>query len=193
MLVGMPFLRVFDRMGYGGLVLSTSGHVLAMNDSARRIFQTMFCLSRSEVEVDVLNGLGRGIVKRLLGQGQARFQLDSEHWILVERTEQRPLIMNSVPFPGDGEDGPHSVLLLIDLDATPALNCGALEQVFGLTPTEAKLATLMAKGATLMEAAALQGVRVATVRAQLRAIFTKTHTHRQAELVMLVSRLSTLS
>ena len=111
----------------------------------------------------------------------------------VERTEQRPLIMNAVPFPGDGEDGPHSVLLLIDLDATPALNCGALKQVFGLTPTEAKLATLMAKGATLTEAAALQGVRVATVRAQLRAIFTKTHTHRQAELVMLVSRLSTLS
>lgn len=192
MLVGMPFLRVFDRMGYGGLVLSTSGQVLALNDSARRIFQTMFRLERSEVEVDVLNGLGRGIVKRLLGQGRARFQLDSENWILVERPEQRPLIMNAVPLPVDGVDGPHSVLLLIDLDATPILNRGALEQVFGLTPTEAKLATLMAQGATLAEAAAHQGVRVATVRAQLRAIFTKTHTHRQAELVMLVSRLSSL-
>jgi DNA-binding CsgD family transcriptional regulator len=188
----MPFLRVFDRMGYGGLVLSTNGQVLALNDSARRIFQTMFRLSRSEVEVDVLNGLGRGIVKRLLGQGRARFQLDSENWILVERPEQRPLIMNAVPLPVDGVDGPHSVLLLIDLDATPILNRGALEQVFGLTPTEAKLATLMAQGATLAEAAAHQGVRVATVRAQLRAIFTKTHTHRQAELVMLVSRLSSL-
>ncbi|POR43636.1 MAG: helix-turn-helix transcriptional regulator [Alphaproteobacteria bacterium] len=192
MLVGMPFLRVFDRMGYGGLVLSTHGHVLALNDSARRIFQAMFCLSRSEVEVDVLDGLGRGIVKRLLNQGRARFQLDSENWILVERPDQRPLIMNAVPLPIDEVDGSHSVLLLIDLDATPILNHGALEQVFGLTRTEAKLATLMAQGATLAEAAALQGVRVATVRAQLRAIFAKTHTHRQAELVMLVSRLSSL-
>ncbi|KQQ41209.1 hypothetical protein ASF58_07455 [Methylobacterium sp. Leaf125] len=152
----------------------------------------MFCLSRSEVEVDVLDGLGRGIVKRLLNQGRARFQLDSENWILVERPDQRPLIMNAVPLPIDEVDGSHSVLLLIDLDATPILNHGALEQVFGLTRTEAKLATLMAQGATLAEAAALQGVRVATVRAQLRAIFAKTHTHRQAELVMLVSRLSSL-
>ncbi|KQO71507.1 MULTISPECIES: helix-turn-helix transcriptional regulator [unclassified Methylobacterium] len=192
MLVGMPFLRVFDRMGYGGLVLSTNGHVLAINDSARHIFQSLFCLSRSEVEVEVLNGLGRGIVKRLLGQGRARFQLDSENWILVERPDQRPLIMSSVPLPVDGADGPHSVLLLIDLDATPLLNRAALEQVFGLTRTEAKLATLMAQGATLAEAAGLQGVRVATVRTQLRSIFTKTHTHRQAELVMLVSRLSSL-
>ncbi|MGU3359535.1 helix-turn-helix transcriptional regulator [Methylobacterium sp. M6A4_1b] len=192
MLVGIPFLQVFDRMGYGGLVISTSGDVLAMNDHARRIFQNLFCLSRSEVEVDVLNGLGRGIVKRLLGQGQPRVQLDNESWILVERADQRPLIMNAVPVPLTGDGGPRSVLLLIDLDATPALNCGALKQIFGLTPSEAKLATLMAKGASLAEAATLQGVRVATVRAQLRSIFTKTHTHRQAELVMLVSRLSSL-
>ncbi|WP_243214446.1 MULTISPECIES: helix-turn-helix transcriptional regulator [Methylobacterium] len=185
-------MQVFDRMGYGGLVISTGGDVLAMNDHARRIFQNLFCLSRSEVEVDVLNGLGRGIVKRLLGQGQPRVQLDGESWILVERADQRPLIMNAVPVPPTGDDGPRSILLLIDLDATPALNCGALKQIFGLTPSEAKLAILMAQGATLAEAAALQGLRVATVRAQLRSIFTKTQTHRQAELVMLVSRLSSL-
>ena len=30
MLVGMPLLRVFDRMGCGGIILSTTGHVLAI-------------------------------------------------------------------------------------------------------------------------------------------------------------------
>jgi DNA-binding CsgD family transcriptional regulator len=47
-------------------------------------------------------------------------------------------------------------------------------------------------GAALAEAAEKLGVSVATVRTQLRSIFDKTHTHRQAELVILIARLSAL-
>lgn len=58
--------------------------------------------------------------------------------------------------------------------------------------SRARLAVVLARGATVTEAAAAHKVSVATVRTQLAAIFSKTQTSRQAELVMLVLRLSAL-
>lgn len=190
MLVGLPLLRVLDRMGCGGLVLATDGQVLAINDGARRILQETFSLN--DRDLDELHGSGREYVKRLLSCGQARIQLDSENWILIEREDEAPLIMNAVPVPVLTEGGPHTVLILIDLATQPQPNRAALERIYRLTPAEAKLAVLLGGGAALAEAAEKLGVSVATVRAQLRSIFEKTHTHRQAELVILIARLSAL-
>ncbi|GJE48695.1 hypothetical protein GOFOIKOB_1727 [Methylobacterium tardum] len=190
MLVGMPLLRVFDRMGCGGIILSTCGQVLATNTGARRILQQLFHLD--EAAVSALNGSGREVVKQLLGRGRTRVHFESENWILIERAGQRPLIMNFVPVPVLSEDGPHSVLLLIDLDATPLPSTGCLEQIFGLTPAEARLTLLLVGGKTLDEIAQKLHLSVATVRTQLKAVFEKTHTHRQAELLVLVSRLAAL-
>ncbi|MGH1592353.1 helix-turn-helix transcriptional regulator (plasmid) [Methylobacterium phyllosphaerae] len=190
MLVGMPLLRVFDRMGCGGIILSTTGHVLATNTSARLILQQMFELD--DAAIAALNGSGREIVKQLLHQGRTRIHFDSENWILIERSDRRPLIMNCVPVPVTDEGGPHSVLLLIDLDATPLPSTSCLEQIFGLTPAEARVTLLLVGGKTLAEVAEMLRLSIATVRTQLKAVFEKTRTHRQAELVVLVSRLAAL-
>jgi DNA-binding CsgD family transcriptional regulator len=64
--------------------------------------------------------------------------------------------------------------------------------VFHLTPAEAKLAIAISRGKTLDEVAQDGGTSVATVRKQLGTVFAKTNTHRQAELVTLVARLSIL-
>ena len=190
MLVGMPLLRVFDRMGCGGIILSTAGHVLAINTSARLILQDLFDLN--EAAVAALNGSGRDIIKQLLSRGRTRAHFDSENWILIERSDQRPLIMNFVPVPVLSDDGPHSVLLLIDLNATPLPSTSCLEQIFRLTKAEARLTLLLVAGKTLDEIAQKLHVSVATVRTQLKAVFDKTQTHRQPELVVLVSRLAAL-
>jgi DNA-binding CsgD family transcriptional regulator len=190
MLVGMPLLRVFDRMGCGGIILSTCGQVLATNAGARLILKQMFKLD--DAAIAALNGSGQEIIKQLLSRGCTRIHLDSENWILIERAGQRPLIMNFVPVPVLSEDGPHSVLLLIDLDATPLPSTGCLAQIFDLTPAEARLTLLLVEGKTLDEIAQKLHLRIATVRSQLKAVFEKTRTHRQAELVVLVSRLAAL-
>lgn len=190
MLVGVPLLRVLDRMGCGGLVLATDGQVLAINAGARRILQETFSLE--DTDVDELHGSGREYVKQLLNRGRTRIQLDSENWILIERDYEPPLIMNAVPVPVLSEGGPHTVLILIDLASHPKPNRAALEQIYRLTPAEARLAVHLGSGAALPEAAKALGITVATVRTQLRSIFDKTHTHRQAELVILIARLSAL-
>jgi DNA-binding CsgD family transcriptional regulator len=58
--------------------------------------------------------------------------------------------------------------------------------LFELTPAEAKLAMLLARGLSLAEVAAAQTISPHTARAQLKSIFAKTRVSRQAELVRLI-------
>jgi len=68
-----------------------------------------------------------------------------------------------------------------------------LEEYFKLTPAEARLAQLMARAASVEDASRRLGVKLCTARSQLAAIFEKTATARQAELVVLLSRMAHLS
>ena len=65
-----------------------------------------------------------------------------------------------------------------------------LSIVFDLTASEANLAAALANGHSLSDYARNARIQVDTARSQLKAIFSKTHTHRQAELVALVFRMS---
>ena len=65
-----------------------------------------------------------------------------------------------------------------------------LHERFGLTAAEAGLAAEIAKGDGRDAAARRRGISVTTARAQLSSIFEKTGTHRQAELVHLLLKLS---
>jgi DNA-binding CsgD family transcriptional regulator len=64
-----------------------------------------------------------------------------------------------------------------------------LQQVFNLTPAEARLASGLGKGLDLQEISDLHGVSVGTLRVQLKSVFSKTQTKRQAQLVVLLARL----
>ena len=75
-------------------------------------------------------------------------------------------------------DGPNQ-------DAVPA-QADLFSRAFQLTPAEARLAVHLASGSSLSDAADVLGVTYSTVRAQLRAIFDKTATHRQTELLRLL-------
>lgn len=65
--------------------------------------------------------------------------------------------------------------------------------VFGLTPAEARVAVAIAGGRTVEAIAVEHAVSVSTVRSQLRGVFEKTGTTRQAELVSLLANLSSVS
>jgi len=58
-----------------------------------------------------------------------------------------------------------------------------LQSLFGLTSAEAVLASAVASGRSLDDHARERGIAISTVRTQLRALFAKTETHRQGELV----------
>lgn len=79
-----------------------------------------------------------------------------------------------------------AVVFLVDPDRRLELPHEALRQLYGLTPSEARLATALAEGIGLPEAAEQLGITHETAKSTLRVVFAKTGTRRQAELVRLL-------
>lgn len=65
-------------------------------------------------------------------------------------------------------------------------NEGRLRRLYGLTPSEGRLAELLATGYGLPRVCRQLGVGLNTVRTHLQRIFSKTETHHQSELVALL-------
>lgn len=84
--------------------------------------------------------------------------------------------------------GDPAVLVLIPQAApSPQEAVALLRTLYALSRREADLATEVANGATPQEYARKAGLEISTVRSQLKSVFLKTGTHRQAELVRLLS------
>ena len=83
-------------------------------------------------------------------------------------------------------------LLIITDPALEQKNLRPLLSItYGLTATEIQLATALANGDSLSSYAQSAGIKVNTARSLLKIIFSKTDTHRQAELVALMARITT--
>ena len=81
------------------------------------------------------------------------------------------------------------VITLIDPDDCLELPQDLLQAAYGLTPAEARVAQRVACGENPEEIADRHQVSPGTVRMQLKSIFQKTNTKRQAQLVSLLARL----
>jgi len=112
--------------------------------------------------------------------------------IVVHRAAKRPLVIRIMPVAGPARTpflGARALLVISDLHNRPQPQPSVLAKTFGLTPAETRVASIMADGISIERAADRLGLSRATVRNELKAIFAKTATHRQGELVALLSRL----
>jgi DNA-binding CsgD family transcriptional regulator len=112
---------------------------------------------------------------------------------LSRRPPRLPLVVRVFPIsPSDTMEGISSgtraALFVIELDKPAAIDPIGLAATFHLTHREATLATLLAQGLDLAEAASQSGIGIGTARGYLKHILAKTDTHRQAELVSLLLR-----
>ncbi len=73
-----------------------------------------------------------------------------------------------------------------DPDRRPAATEEALQQLYGLTRAESRLASLLVSGLSLEAAAKRLGVTTNTARTHLKRVFAKTQTSRQGDLVSLL-------
>ncbi|HEY8605651.1 MAG TPA: helix-turn-helix transcriptional regulator [Noviherbaspirillum sp.] len=84
---------------------------------------------------------------------------------------------------------PIVMLFFYHPESAPAIDASLLYAAFGLTPAECRVATLLAEGLSLKQIADALGTRHDTVRKQLRAVYQKTATNRQPELIRLLLHL----
>jgi DNA-binding CsgD family transcriptional regulator/PAS domain-containing protein len=112
--------------------------------------------------------------------------------IVIPRRDKSPVVLRVLPVHGAARTpflGARALLTLTTVEPRPGPNATLLTRAFGLTPAEARLASIIAEGLNPERAAEELRISKATARNQLKAIFAKTGTHRQGELVALLSRL----
>lgn len=84
--------------------------------------------------------------------------------------------------------GDPAVLVLVPrASPNPPEAVALLRTLYALSRREADLAIAIANGATPQDYARAAGLEISTVRSQLKSVFIKTGTHRQTELVRLLS------
>lgn len=111
--------------------------------------------------------------------------------IVMRRIDKRPIVIQMQPVPPAARSpflGARAILLIRDLEGNATFDQNILVTTFELTPAQARLAAILARGDSVEEAAQATGISIATARNHLKAIFQKTGTHRQAELVALLHK-----
>lgn len=112
--------------------------------------------------------------------------------VAIPRIGHRPLLADVAPLAGASDDlfrFAKVIVLVKDPDHVAVPDEVAIRLLFGLTQTEATIAVRIAAGLTIDRIAEDLGIGVGTVRIHLKAIFLKTHTHRQAELTSVLLQL----
>ena len=109
----------------------------------------------------------------------------------------RRLVVTVLPMPmplsyawASGLQQPAALIVVTSRGADPSLSPRLAGDILGLSPTETRLALLLADGKTIKEFAAAEGISWHTARTHLKNVMRKTGCHRQLELVALLQSLS---
>jgi DNA-binding CsgD family transcriptional regulator len=182
-----------DLIEQPALVLGRGGVVLSHNSAADALFDEGIRISNRKLVVfDDADRALRDAADRI-GAAHGPGQAAVDPIIIRRRWPKRPVIARllAIPMSARGPFLGGSVLVLLsDPDkATRLVPAAVLAQAFGLTPAEGRLAQLLGHGVPVHEAANTLNIAYETARNQLKAIYAKTETHRQSELVALLARL----
>jgi DNA-binding CsgD family transcriptional regulator len=112
---------------------------------------------------------------------------------LPRRLPRGPLVAYALPILGSAQDvlqQAAAILIIVDPHEHREPADVALQQVFGLTKAEIRIARGLARGEDLKDIADKLGISIATARVQLKSVMAKSDTHRQSELVAVLARLA---
>lgn len=112
--------------------------------------------------------------------------------VALRRDSGLPIVARVVPLVGTPRLSfsiAAALVVAVDMARPQRVDAVDLRAIFPLTAKEAELASRLATGEKLEQAAAALSISPGHARQRLKAIFQKTDTHRQSELVALLSRL----
>lgn len=173
---------ILEAIGTAALLLDAGRRVVTSNELGARLLQDAKLLT---VDRSGRLKLTRAADEEALEKGFARV------------SEGRPAMLLRLGAPGAAsaqlarllllrESKPSVLLVLHQLAAAASIAPPAIQVAFALSAAEARLAGALVAGGTLAKYAAEHGLSRNTARNQLAAIFVKTGTRRQTELVATV-------
>ncbi len=185
-------LESFGRAGFGAMALDWRGRVLGINQRVT-LGDGINIVGGEPRTTHPYDQAGLDAAVRLALRARPLTSAPPQQRLLLRRMSGRRGLVADVMPVADTRENPLAraavLILLTDLDLIPAPANQDLRRIFGLTPKEAELAARIATGERLESVAEALSISREHARQRLKIIFEKTATHRQAELVALLSRL----
>ena len=186
------FTRVpaLDDWRQPAMLVALNGTVLRLNGAATQ----MLGRTRLVQVVDGLLELQGAVQRRILEECLAEADVTPAYRMLrlTEEHHGEPAGQDALYMfyhPVAVSHGHAALLTFYHPDSPPVVDPDLLASAFDLTPAECRVACHIAQGRTTKEIASQIGVQHDTVRKQLQAIYQKTATNRQVDLIRLLLNL----
>jgi DNA-binding CsgD family transcriptional regulator len=185
---------VLQRINVGVVALRKDGKVLFANDAAIRIGATSDGLTLTDNGLRAARTLDDEKLQQLIAKGleaPAGPRTGGQGELISRPSGLKPYAVSVFPW-----DSPETIyfgkyakvlVLIRDSSAIPNHSEAQIAKLIGLTPAEARLARKLLDGETLQTGAKKIGIAANTARTQLRSIFRKTDTRRQADLIRVLT------
>jgi len=181
-----PVLASLDRLGVTAFILDVDGVVHEMNECANKLLS-------SDLSAGIRNTRLRFSEPALNATFQAALRKAAHtpprSSVFPLRSAANDIHEVTVSPLQPANDGSWAGALALVVIARPRPGADhiarRMRRLHGLTHAEARVSAALTLGETVGQIAAAYGVRVSTVRAQIRSIFEKTGVHRQSDLVRL--------
>ena len=188
-------IGTLDRLTIATFILGNDGAILRMNSAARKLLAAGELVVARDNRIALVQRSADAELQEILAAIRNR-PLTRPARAFVEALkvetgsdDHAGLMVRSIehPYPFAGEAVPTTIVYVSTGRAAQPLE-RLVMQLFDLTPSEAHLATLLATGFNLSEAAGKLGLTENTVRTYCKTIMSKVGVSRQADLVALILR-----
>ena len=181
-------LEAYELSGLGVAVVGYSGEVIRLNASAERLLGHGIAVRGKRVVAEspvATKALDRAL--HMLIRADAGIALMAP--VSLPRRGRMPLLAYPVKLSrlaGNLFFNGQVLVVFVDPEAREYPPEATLQTLWGLTPAEAKLAAQLAGGEGIETIADKLRISTETARKQLGAVFAKTGTHRQGELIAML-------
>lgn len=186
----------FDRLSLGVAIVCERGIVKKMNTAATQILQSGSGLRLNAGQIEATDGADNKRLRALInGVTKEKAATDAAledggALLLSQSSVSRSISLFVSPLPSTDAlaepDSRAAAIFISNPDRLTRNDVKSLGNLYGLTPTEARMATHIAAGLSIEMSAEEMGVTRETARTHLKRIFGKTGTNRQGELVALL-------
>jgi DNA-binding NarL/FixJ family response regulator len=181
-------LASLDRLGVTAFIVNASGTVHQQNNSARNLLAGDEAISVANSHLRFSDPALNATLESALRKATQAARRSSLFPVRAGKNEVYEVNVSPLQPAGDNERAPVLPLALVVI-ARPRPDAERIarrvRRLYGLTEAEARVVSALTLGETVEQIAVAHGVRVSTVRAQVRSIFEKTGVHRQTDLVRL--------
>jgi DNA-binding CsgD family transcriptional regulator len=187
-------METLDRLGAGVVLLSADARTLFVNRAAERLLRRRDGLIVDRGSFDAMTAQEREALRFLVRRAARKEAGDALHaggaLSITRPSGRRPyqVLVSPLNRGLGGSPQPAVAVFITDPEDRACGSADVLRRLFQLTDAEARLAAMVGSGTLLGEAAEALGISRDAARSQLKSIFIKTGTTRQAELVRLIAQ-----